>query len=77
MYVNIGTGIETSVTELFGKLRDLCGADVEPIYGEAKAGDIERSLLDASAAKAHLGWEAWTSLDEGLAATVQYFRSHG
>jgi len=77
MYVNIGTGIETSVNELFGKLRGLCGADVEPIYADAKAGDLERSLLDASAAKAHLGWEAWTSLDDGLAATVEYFRSHG
>jgi UDP-glucose 4-epimerase len=77
LYVNIGTGIETSVNELFAKLRDLCGADVEAIYGEAKAGDLQRSSLDASAAKAHLGWEAWTSLDEGLAATVDYFRSHG
>jgi UDP-glucose 4-epimerase len=65
------------VNELFAKLRDLCGANVEPVYGEAKAGDLARSLLDPSAAKAHLGWEAWTSLDEGLAATVDYFRSHG
>lgn len=76
MYVNIGTGIETSVNELFAKLRDLCGSDIEPIYGAAKAGDLQRSVLDASAAKAHLGWEAWTSLDEGLAATVEYFRSN-
>jgi len=77
LFVNIGTGIETSVTDLFGLLRDLTGADVEPIFADAKAGDLARSLLDPAAAKAHLGWEPWTTLEDGLAATVEYFRTHG
>lgn len=76
-FVNIGTGVETSVNELFGILKELTGGDVDPIYADAKPGDLERSVLDPSAAKALLGWEPWTSLEDGLAATVEYFRTHG
>jgi len=76
-YVNIGTGVETSVSDLFAMLCELTGADVEPTYGDAKPGDLERSSLDPNAAKDLLGWEAWTGLEVGLSATVDYFRAHG
>lgn len=75
-FVNIGTGVETSVNELFEILKALTGADVEPSYADAKPGDLDRSVLDPSAAKELLGWEPWTSLEDGLAATVEYFRTH-
>lgn len=76
-FVNIATGVETSVLELFQTLSDLTGATVEPVFADAKLGDIPRSLLDPSLAKECLGWEPWTSLVDGLAATVEYFRAHG
>jgi UDP-glucose 4-epimerase len=76
VYLNIGTGIETSVGELFEMLKGLTGAEVDPVYADGKPGDIARSLLDPSAAERHLGWEPWTSLADGLAATVEYFRTH-
>ena len=76
-FVNIGTGVETSVNELYAILRELTGGDVDPNYADAKPGDLDRSVLDPSAAKALLGWEPWTSLEDGLAATVEYFRTHG
>lgn len=75
LYLNIGTGRETSVLELFEMLKKAVGVDVEPEFASAKPGDIARSLLDASAAKEHLGWEAWTSLEDGLAETVAWFRA--
>ncbi len=76
VYLNIGTGRETSVLELFALLRDIVGRDVEPKHAAAKDGDLDRSVLDTSAAKAHLGWEAWTSLEVGLAETVSWFRAN-
>lgn len=76
VYLNIGTGRETSVSELYEMLRKIIGVDIEPVYGESKAGDIPRSVLDAAAAKAHLGWEAWTTLEDGLAETVAWFKKH-
>ncbi|NND04311.1 MAG: NAD-dependent epimerase/dehydratase family protein [Acidimicrobiia bacterium] len=77
VYLNIGTGRETSVLELFEMLRGVVGVELEPEFASAKAGDIPRSVLDAGAAKDHLGWEAWTSLDDGLAETVAWFKAQG
>jgi len=77
VFVNISTGIETSVDELFAMLKEITGADVGPIYAEAKAGDLARSSLDPSLAKELLGWEPWTPLEDGLTATVEFFRANG
>ncbi|NNF09523.1 MAG: UDP-glucose 4-epimerase, partial [Acidimicrobiia bacterium] len=38
------------------------------------AGDLARSVIDATAAKSHLGWEPWTPLERGIAKTVESFR---
>jgi UDP-glucose 4-epimerase len=75
-FLNIGTGRDTSVLEVFEHLRHLTNRTIEPQFGAAKPGDISRSCLDPTAAKQHLGWEAWTPLEEGLARTVQWFRAH-
>ncbi len=73
---NIGTGRETSVTDLYAALAVITGFDQPPEYVEAKPGDLARSCLDASAAARHLGWEPFTSLDEGLALTAGWFRAN-
>ncbi len=77
VYLNIGTGRETSVVELFELLKErVAGYTRTPEFADAKPGDIPRSCLDPSAAKAHLGWEAWTSLEDGFTATVDWFADH-
>lgn len=73
-FLNIGTGEETSVMQLFTTLAELTDFGREPRYASARQGDIMRSAVDSSAAKAHMGWEAWTSLTEGLARTVLSFK---
>jgi UDP-glucose 4-epimerase len=73
-YLNIGTGVETSVVKLYELVVEATGADVAPIMAAPRRGEQLRSCLDASAAREHLGWEAWTSLPEGLARTVQWWR---
>jgi UDP-glucose 4-epimerase len=76
VYLNVGTGRETSVNDLFAMLERLTGARLDAAYADAKAGDIARSCLDPSAAKAHLGWEPWTTIEDGLARTVAWFKAH-
>jgi UDP-glucose 4-epimerase len=71
---NIGTGAETTVNELYRQLMRLTGAGRPAEHGPARPGEQRRSLLDASRAKALLGWSTITSLDEGLAQTVAWFR---
>jgi UDP-glucose 4-epimerase len=73
--VNIGTGVETDLNTLYGKLNDLLGAKTTAIHGAAKEGEQRRSSLDARRAKEILGWAPKTSLDKGLAETISYYRS--
>jgi len=74
-YLNIGTGVETTVNQLFRRLAAEVGVHIEPRRGAARPGEQLRSCLDPAAAQRHLGWEPWTSLDDGLALTVGWFRS--
>jgi UDP-glucose 4-epimerase len=77
LLVNIGSGIETSVLELFGALASVTGFGGDPIFADPKAGDVARSVVDARRAKKELGWEAWTMLSDGLRRTVSWYRSDG
>lgn len=72
--LNIGTGIPTTVNELFGHIARAAGYDGSPEHGPAKDGDLNRSVINAAAAKKHLGWEPWTDLETGIAKTVDSFR---
>jgi UDP-glucose 4-epimerase len=66
---NVGTGRATSVNELWNACARVAGSEAEPDYGDARPGDIERSVLDAGLARTVLGWEARTSLEDGLRQT--------
>jgi UDP-glucose 4-epimerase len=71
---NIGTGIETSVNELFRMLRALAQVECPENHGAPKTGEQRRSVLDASRARQQLGWSPQVNLAEGLRQTVEYFR---
>ena len=72
-YLNIGTGEETTIRELFELVRRAVGVDVEPRFAPPRPGEQRRSCLDSRRAAAALGWEPWTPLAEGIAATVAAF----
>jgi len=70
---NVGTGVETSVLDLVETLDGLgAGAPLEPVHADARAGEVRRSCLDASALRAALGWQARTPLAEGLRRTLAH-----
>jgi UDP-glucose 4-epimerase len=69
---NVGTGKETTVNEIFRRLRDLTGAAVEEVHGPAKVGEQRRSALDCARLRS-LGWSPSVDLEEGLRRTVAYF----
>lgn len=73
--VNIGSGKELSVNELYRKLAELTGARFEPIHAAARPGELVRIYVDPSKAAGMLGWSPQTSLDDGLKQTVAWFRS--
>ncbi|MGL6280596.1 MAG: NAD-dependent epimerase/dehydratase family protein [Gaiella sp.] len=69
---NVGTGIETSVTELWEACRATAGSPLEAEHAEARLGELERSCLDPSRARELLGWEPATGLAQGLRATWEW-----
>jgi len=73
--VNIGTGKETSVNYLAERIIVSLGSDNTPSHEAARLGEVQRSALDVTLAGEVLGWEPLTSLDEGLVATIEFFRS--
>jgi UDP-glucose 4-epimerase len=70
---NVGTGIETSVNELYETLRDISGEDLPPEHGPAKPGEQLRSSVDPSAAGRTLGWHPQVELAVGLKETLSFF----
>jgi UDP-glucose 4-epimerase len=67
--LNIGTGIATSVLDLYDVCRSVAGSDAVPVHEEARAGELGRSVLDGERAAAAIGFRPATSLAEGVAAT--------
>lgn len=73
---NIGTGVGTSVKELFASLVRATGYSRAPQHVPARPGDVGRVWLDVSAARAGLGWAPRTPLEVGIGATVESMRAN-
>ncbi len=74
--MNIGTGVETSVNELYQTMASLVQTTASPKYEPSRSGELERSSLDPTHAKNKLNWVPQTSLLEGLSSTIDWFREN-
>jgi UDP-glucose 4-epimerase len=75
---NVGTGRESSVLEVLGALRAAAGVDeggFEPEFAAARTGELQRSSLDVSRARAELGFSAETDLVAGMGRTLDWVRA--
>jgi UDP-glucose 4-epimerase len=73
--LNVGTGVETSILELYRLCAEAAGADVEPVLTDPRPGDVLRSVVDPSRAGRELGWRPERTLEEGLRETLDWVRS--
>jgi UDP-glucose 4-epimerase len=71
---NIGTGVETSVNELYSAMAAAAGVTEPAQHGPARTGELARNALDPGRAKIHLGWEPWTDLRSGVTEVLAWFR---
>jgi UDP-glucose 4-epimerase len=72
---NIGSGTETSLSDLARELLRVMGSGLQPEYGkERKVNPVPRRLADVSRAKRLLGFEARVPLEEGLRRLVEWWR---
>lgn len=68
---NVGTEVEASVLDLVDALRGClpAGTDFAPQFAEARLGELDRSVLDATRAREELGFAARVPLAEGIRRT--------
>jgi UDP-glucose 4-epimerase len=72
---NIGSGAETSLTELARLLIQVMGAELDLEYGPPRGvNGVTRRLADVSRAAERLGWKADVSLEAGLSRLVAWWR---
>ena len=65
-FLNIGTGIETSVNDLANSMKIQFKSEINPIYKPAREGELNRSVLNNTKAKKELNWKPEYSLDDGM-----------
>jgi UDP-glucose 4-epimerase len=65
-FLNVGTGISTSIKELAEVMIELSGKKMEISYDDLPLGDVKDSLADVSLAKRLINWTYETSLKTGL-----------
>jgi UDP-glucose 4-epimerase len=75
LLLNIGTGIETSVNDLYATMAGAVGSVAPAQRAPARLGELQRSALDPGRALMHLGWRAWTTPDSGVASVLRWFKN--
>ena len=74
--VNLGTGREITIRELVELISELTGYRGELIWDPSKPDGQPRRALDTSRAKKEFGFEAKTSLEEGLTKTIEWYKEN-
>jgi len=72
---NIAYGGQNSLIEVFDILKKALDIDnVEPIYAQARVGDIKHSNADISKAREALGYNPQWSFERGIVAAIEWYK---
>jgi UDP-glucose 4-epimerase len=74
LLLNVGTGQETSIANLYDTMAAQTGVDVPALFSQPRPGELQRSCIDPRRAELHLGWKPWTTLAEGTGSVISWFR---
>ena len=72
--INVATGGRISLNELLRVMQKIVGTSAQPVYAEARQGDVKDSQADITKARTLLGYEPTVGLEEGLRRTLDWFR---
>ena len=70
--LNVGTGQDISIGDLAKVIRSILDSNSEIVYDASKPDGTPRKLMDVSRMK-KLGWQASTSLEEGIKRSHEWF----
>jgi UDP-glucose 4-epimerase len=71
---NVGTGRQTSTSELLDLLQAAAGTAIEPRSEALQPGELRASALDASRIKRELGWKPTVDVGEGIPETFAWYK---
>ena len=71
-HINVGTGVDCTIRELAETMARVTGFHGKLTFDASKPDGAPRKLMDVSRLKS-LGWQAETSLEEGMTETYQWF----
>jgi GDP-L-fucose synthase len=71
--INLGTGQEITIRELVELIVKLTGFEGRIEWDDTKPDGQPRRCLDTTRAHERLGWQAQTSLEQGLKQTIDWF----
>ena len=74
-FLNIGTGIETSVNDLVNSMKSQFNSEINPIYKPAREGELNRSVLNSTKAKKELDWKPEYNLDDGMKQVFNWLKA--
>jgi len=73
---NVACGESFTLNQLCQDLQEIMGTSKEPLYEEARVGDVKHSLADIEKAKKMLSFKVLVSFREGLRNTVEWFSNN-
>jgi UDP-glucose 4-epimerase len=71
---NVGCGERITVNRLARELKSVTGANVDPVHGDPRPGDVRHSQAAISKAQSAFGYEPTVDLKDGLRRTVAWFK---
>lgn len=74
--LNIGTGREISTLDVFKRVVQEFGAQIEEKHGPERPGEQIQSALSYQKAKEILGWEPTVSFEEGVHQVVEWYKTN-
>lgn len=74
--INLGAGSEISIKDLVELIMKLTGYRGTVVWDQSKPDGQPRRCLDTTKAKALLNFSATTKLEDGLAATIEWYERH-
>ncbi|MDE3257669.1 MAG: GDP-L-fucose synthase [Gemmatimonadota bacterium] len=71
--INLGSGVEISISDLASKIRNLSGFAGRVRWDRNRPNGQPRRCVDVTRARKHFGFEAATTLDEGLQKMISWY----
>jgi len=73
--INVACGTQFTLLQLVTAINDALDTNIEPIFTEARVGDVRESLADITTARAVLDYEPQIDFGEGLRRSIKYYLS--